>query len=393
MPIPFLDLFLRPVRITLMSCGFMFVALLSGCGEGAQAPQATPPSVLVVTAKEEPVHPRVEFVGRTESIEDVKIRTRVGGVLLHRFFKEGDDVKQGAALFEIDPAPFRTVVSERRAGLQKARSDLQIATRNHARGKTLVEQGVISRLDMDKLGNQYESAKAGLQKAEAGLKEAELNLGYTKILAPLDGRIGRSKFALGDVVNPGTDTLASLVKLDPIYVAFQVSEKAIVSSTQAMLERERRGEDEGYNITMQLRLPNDTIYEHEGRIQFMDNRVDAATGTLSVRATFPNPDALLLPGQYVDVIIIAKDPERVVMIPQASIQEDQQGRFVMLVDENNVVARRRVEMGQRYGIDWAVESGLKPGERVIVEGLQKVRAGITVEVAEREHAPFTATQQ
>ncbi len=365
-----------------------FFAIVS-CSKEVELPPPSPPAVLVVTAKLESVKPSVEFVGRIESMDDVKIRSRVGGVLLKRFFKEGEDVKKDTPLFLIDPAPFKTALRDRQARVNKSKSDVEIAGRNFKRGEKLAKDGLISRLDMDKLSNQLDSATSSQQQAQAGLDEAKLNLGYTTIKAPLDGRIGKSLFAQGDVISPSSDTLTTLVKLDPINVSFQVNEKAMLTGFQAEL---KAGQEISSDYIVKLRFSNDTLYDIEGKIDFLNNRVDPTTGTMSLRALFDNPDSLLLPGQYVDVIILSDNDTQAILIPQSSVQEDQQGRFVMLVGKDNKVSRRRVEMGSRYEINWEVASGLKAGDRVIVEGLQKVRSGIVVTPTEQEIKAFETPQ-
>ena len=373
---------------TLVNRGLFLISTVFAvvsCSKEVELPSPPPPAVIVVTAQQERVKPSVEFVGRIESMDDVKIRSRVGGVLLKRFFKEGEDIKKGTPLFEIDPAPFKAVLSDRKARVNKANSDVDIAKRNYKRGKKLAKDGLISQLDMDKLSNQLDSATASLQQAQAGLEEARLNLSYTKINAPLDGRVGKSMFALGDVINPSSDTLTTLVKLDPMYVSFQINEKAMISVFQRDLQQ---NQEKKLDYIVKLRFSNDTLYGGEGKIDFLNNRVDSTTGTMSLRALFDNPENLLLPGQYVDVIILTKDDTQAILIPQSSVQEDQQGRFVMIVDQDNKVSRRRVEMGSRYDINWEVNSGLKVGDRVIVEGLQKVRASIVVKPTEQKIKPF-----
>jgi len=378
---------LRLLRGLLLFSG---VAIIVSCGKEAALPPPPPPAVTVETARQEEIKPSVEFVGRVESMDDVKIRTRVGGVLLKRFFKEGQDLKKGAALFEIDPAPFKTVLRDRQASVNKAKSDVEIADRNFTRGKKLVKDGLISQLDMDKLSNQMDAATASKQQAQAGLDDAKLNLGYTKIMAPLDGRVGKSLFALGDIINPSSDTLTTLVKLNPIYVSFQVNEKAMLTAFQVGI---KSGENQDLPHVVKLRFSNDTMYDVEGKIDFLNNRIDSTTGTMSLRALFDNPDSLLLPGQYADVIILSDKITQAILIPQSSVQEDQQGRFVMLVDQENKVSRRRVEMGDRYAINWEVTSGLQAGDRVIVEGLQKVRAGIVVTPTEQEIKAFDSPEK
>lgn len=361
--------------------------LISACNQ-KQEQQVRLAAVTVATAQKETIKPSIEFVGRAESTDDIKIRSRVAGVLTNRYFKQGQDIEKGAKLFEIDPAPFKAALNAEQAKFDKAKADLTIAKRNFKRGKELVKDNVISQLDMDKLTNQFEVAKSSIQQAQAGVETAKLNLGYTIIKAPLSGRIGKSLFALGDVINPSADTLTTLVKMDPMYVSFQVSEKAMVTFYQEVIKQKEAKHVDKSTYIVELRLSNGSRYPQQGNIDYLSNRIDPATGTMNLRALFSNPDSLLLPGQYLDVIIMAKKETSAILIPQSAVQEDQQGKFVMTVAENNKVAKTRVTMGNQYDLKWEVASGLKVGDRVIVEGLQKVRAGAEVTTTEQKIKPF-----
>ena len=215
-----------------------------------------------------------------------------------------------------------------------------------------------------------------------------MNLAYTKIEAPITGRIGRKSLSIGDLVTPA-EVLATLVQQDPIYVSFQVSEKTVVSTMQASREAGRETHEMPRLVPF-LTLPNGTRYQHPGKLDFLDNRVDPATGTVTVRTVFPNPDGLLIPGQYVDIRVQNENPRSALLIPQRAVQEDQLGRFVLVLDSDNVAHIKRVELGARLQTNWVVESGLQAGERIIVDGIQKVRIGKPVaplEEAGAERSP------
>ncbi len=359
---------------------------LSACGEVQQKPAPIPPAVTVAEVAQQNIHRTATFVGRTEAIDDVQIRSRVGGPLLSRQFREGEDIAKGDLLFEIDPATYQTQVTQRKSALAKATSNVTIAKRNYARGRKLVKSGTISATDMDTLTNKLDSALAELAQAEATLKESNLQLSYTQIHAPIDGRIGRSLFAIGDIVSPSSDTLVSIVKLQPLYVSFQINENALnAAMTKFEDELEAISPDD---FIVELRLPNGDLYHEQGHLEFIDNRVDASTGTIRVRSIFPNANKSLLPGQYVNVIVKEKTASPVTLIPQAAIQEDQQGRFVMIVDQDEKALRKNVTMGESYGYNWEVKTGLELGDRVIVQGLQKIRQGAVVTATEEQVKPF-----
>jgi membrane fusion protein (multidrug efflux system) len=365
------------------------ISFLSACGEAKQKPAPIPPAVTVTEVSQQQIQRTATFVGRTEAIDDVRIRSRVGGPLLKRQFKEGEDIAKGDLLFEIDPATYQTQVTQQKSALAKATSNVTIAKRNYARGRQLVESGTISATDMDTLTNKLDSALAELAQAEASLKESNLQLGYTKVHAPIDGRIGRSLFSIGDIVSPSSDTLVNIVKLQPLYVAFQINEKALSAAmTKFEDELEALSPDD---FIVELRLPDGDLYHEQGHLEFIDNRVDASTGTIRIRSIFANANKSLLPGQYVNVIVREKLATAVTLIPQAAIQEDQQGRFVMVVDKDNKALRKNVKMGENYGYNWEVISGLELGDQVIVQGLQKIRQGAVVTATEELIKPFEDT--
>ncbi len=319
----------------------------------------------------------VEQVGRVQAVEDVELRARVRGFLEKRLFQEGADVDKDALLFVIEQEEYKTEVARAEARLARANAELENARRALARSKTLLGRGNISQAAHDDAVAAELQAKADVKAAEAELQAAQLNLSYTEIRAPFAGRIGRSQYSVGDLVGPDSDALAELVSLDPIHVYVEVPENVLFESRRRNEERAKRGEPNPV-ITPRLRFRDGTYYPHAGTVDFRDNRINPTTGTQTARGKFPNPDKLLLPGQYVEVVVqIGEEQERLV-VPQASVQEDQAGRFVLVVDNNDTVAIRRVVLGDQHGIYYVVESGLSEGERVIFQGVQKVRPGMTV---------------
>jgi membrane fusion protein (multidrug efflux system) len=343
-----------------------------------------PPAVLVQTVIEQPVYAGFEFVGRTEAIEDVNIRSRVDGFLLQLHFTEGDVVQKGQLLFDIDPQPYIAGVAQAKAELARSRAQLDVARQNFRRGESLYPRGTISEAQYQELKGKFETGLAVVDAADAAMQATELNLNYTRITAPITGRIGRKTRSIGDLVTPN-DTLATLVQQDPVYVTFQVNEKTLISTMETARELKSRGEPP-MELVPYLTLSNGSDYEHPGEINFLDNRVDPATGTVTVRTRFPNEEDLLIPGQYVSVHVRNRHPRKAVVVAQRAVQEDQLGRFVLLVDEGDIARTRRVDLGSRIKSNWVVEAGLSEGDQVIVDGIQKVRVGMPVQARQQPAA-------
>lgn len=369
---------------------FITAAQLTACGE-APAPQAPMlPSVIVNTASTKEIQSKSEIVGRTRASEDVTIKSQIQGQLLKRVFIEGDDVSAGDLLFEIDPANYISQLAQQKAVLKQAFASRDVAVMNWERGRRLLPDGMISAQDMDELTSRKLTTAAGVVQAEAAVQGAELQLSYTKVYAPISGRISNAKVSIGDIITPNSE-MANLVQLQPMWVNFQVAEKTLISAKQNFSQASKR-EAEISDIVISLRLPNGTMFDETGYIDFISNKVDAATGTLPIRATFKNDAKLMLPGLFVTLIIESPIKEKALLIPQAAVQEDQQGRFVMVLNEQDEVEKRIVELGERFGIDWRVLSGLEDGERIVVDGLQKIRPGIKVNAVEQQIVPFQDTQ-
>ncbi|GIU33885.1 efflux RND transporter periplasmic adaptor subunit [Shewanella schlegeliana] len=361
-------------------------AVISGCGDAPAPQQAVLPSVIVNTAHKEMITPKSEFVGRTRASEDVVIKPQIQGQLLKRSYVEGDDISAGDLLFEIDPSTYEAELAQHQAVLKQAKASRDVAVMNWERGRRLLPDGMISAQDMDELTSRKLTTAAGVVQAEAAVEAAKLQLSYTKVFAPISGRVSQSEVSLGDIITPQTE-MANIVQLQPMWVNFQIAEKALITAQQQFSkakEKEIKIED----LVMRLRLPNGTMFDEVGHIDFIGNRVDAATGTLPVRATFKNANSLMLPGLFVTLVVESPITENALLIPQAAVQEDQQGRFVMVVNEQDEVQKRVVELGERFGVEWRVLSGLEDGDRIVVEGLQKIRPGIKVNPVEQEVVPF-----
>ncbi|MEM7169741.1 MAG: efflux RND transporter periplasmic adaptor subunit [Pseudomonadota bacterium] len=356
---------------------FLLILPLAACGEDqAQDPaaQAPPPSVTVAPVVREDVTPSFEFVGRVEAVNSVELRARVEGFLEKRNFEEGGEVKKGQLLFLIEQPPYQAQVDQAKAELAGAEATLENAKVTLARNQKLIERGTVSQASLDEATAGEREANAQVLQKKAALEKAKIDFGYTEIHAPIDGTIGRADITVGNLVGPTSPPLANIVSLDPIYVIISVSEKDL-------LEARRSGEIQNDKNTLipRLELSDGKDYASPGKFDFIDNRVDPNTDTIEVRAIFPNPDGILVPDQFATVIIEQSDPVSALVVPQAAIQENQSGKFVLLVDDKNTVQQQRVTTGEQDGTNWVITEGLSEGQQVIVQGLQKVRPGVTVQ--------------
>lgn len=316
-----------------------------------------------------------EFVARTQAFKEANLRARVEGELIERHFREGAMVEKNQLLFKIDPANYEALLTQAKADLASKVSGEDNATRNLTRAKDLIGDGYISQSDFDRLTTEASQAKASVTAAKAALKRAELDLGYTTVLAPFTGRIGKVNYNIGNIVGPTSDALATLTVTDPIYVSFQVEEELYLNYLQEHKDSEKPSD---VKIDLSLRLPNDTTYDEQGQLDFAGIKIEPGMGTVELRASFANTKGIILPGLFVTLITESQQKEAMSMVPQAAVQANQQGKFVLVVDESHTVKQRHVILGRRINAMWIVKEGLEADEQVIIEGLQKVRVGITV---------------
>ncbi len=330
------------------------------------------PSVVVTTVAPRDVTPQFSYVGRIEAMDRVDMRARVEGILEARNFREGSEVEAGQLLFALEKDRYEVIVQQRQADLAGAKATLVNAEADLARKQELVERGTVSTASLDESRALAGAAHAQVLNAEAALRAAELDLSYTDIYSPIDGKIGRARYSLGNLVGTGSEPLATITSVDPVFVTFGVSEKQLI-------EARRRGIDiENPPVAPSLVLSDGSDYEYPGAFDFLSPDVSQSTDTITVRAVFPNPDRVLWPGQFVTVIVKQKVPESALVIPQAAMQEDQQGYFVLVVNRTDEVEVRRVVAGQKIDSDWVIGENLSVGERVIVQGLQKVQPDMIV---------------
>ena len=370
----------QPGRLLLMrSAVLFFVAPLGACDEAAEGPEtgrsAPLPAVTVISVQPTAVTPGFDFSGRVVAVEEVQLRARVTGFLDQQLFTEGSDVERGDPLFVIEKAQFEAEVARADAEVVRARALLAEAQATLGRTQEAAKSGSVSEQKLDQAIAAERRARAELLTAEAKLKIAKLNLSYTQIRAPIAGRIGRADFSVGSSVGPDSGVLATIVSQDPIYVTFPVSQR------QLLVHRGERGDP-----TVRVTLPDGTPYEHPGKLNFLGVRVDPGTDTVTVRAELPNPDRVLADGQPVGIRVERGEPEQVLSIPQAAVLLDRAGPYVLVV-AGDMIESRRVTLGDEAGTQVVIREGLQQGERVIVEGVQKVRPGMVVGVSEAAVMP------
>ena len=322
------------------------------------------------------INPPDEYVGHVEAIQSVDLRARVEGFLEKVNFKEGDHVSSGSLLYVIEQAPYRSQVDVDKAKVAQAEADLTWNTQHLKRLQSALPESIPA-MDLDEAIADQLRAKAQLEEARASLTRSGLDLTYTMIHAPISGRIGRTSYTAGNLVGPSSDALARIVQMDPVRVVFSISENDL-SVIYPFLENGSAKKENRSGLITNLRLSDGTIFNGNGRIDFVDNEVDSATGTIAVRAVFDNAEGRLIPGQYVNVLLTLAEPEMLPVVPQVAVQQDHEGSYVLLVDNDNRVVVRRIKSGPIIEDLWAVESGLNEGELVIVEGIQKVQPGMTV---------------
>jgi len=351
-----------------------FVASVEASAPAQEAPL---PVVDVVAAKARAITEWDEFTGRFEAVDEVSIRARVSGYLDAVHFEPGDVVEKGDLLFTIDARPFETALAEAEAGLSEARAAANLAEKELERAERLIQNGHTSQSVLDERVHEAEIAKASIAAAEAAVSRARLDLGFTKIHAPVSGRISDDFVSPGNLIaaGAGSDALTTIVSLDPIHFVFDASE-------QQYLEYMRASASSGFRETagktpVALRLVDEADFAHDGAIDFIDNRIDRSTGTIRGRAVFENTDGVLTPGMFGRLRLATAEDAQRILVPERAIGSDQTTKFVWVVDDTGSVSRRSVTLRDRHANDRVVE-GLSAGEHVIVSGLHMVGAGAQV---------------
>jgi membrane fusion protein (multidrug efflux system) len=355
--------------------------MLTGCKRTQASGKPPLPEVAVVVVQVKPTEITVELPGRTSPYLVADVRPQVSGIIQKRLFDEGGDVKADAVLYQIDPAMYQAAYDSAEAALAKAEAQLRPLLSRAARYKELIVIKAVSQQDYDDVVASCDQAKAEIEACKAAVETARINLAYTRVTAPASGRIGRSSVTVGALVTANQPTaLATIQQLDPIYVD-------VPQSTAELLRLKRRLEDGHLNHDavnqnqVKLLLEDGTAYPTEGTLQFREVSVDPTTGSVIIRMVFPNPDGVLLPGMFVRAVVKEGVNEQAILIPQQAVSRDPKGNpTALIVNASDKVEERMLSLDRAIGDQWLVSSGLVAGDRVIVEGMQKVRPGAEVKV-------------
>lgn len=345
----------------------------------AQEQEAQAPKVSIAAAYTDELLEQVIFIGRGEAVDKVDIVARVSGFMEEILVKDGDDVKKGDILFRIEDDTYAATLGARHADLEQAEANQNLAEVELERKSELFRRDVGTEADRDVAFANNEVAKAQVNIAKAAIELAELDVNYTEVVAPFDGRIGRIGVSTGELVGPTTTPLVNLVRNAPIYVEFSLTEKQLINVMDTYKTTVAGVANNPQTPDAFVILPNGKELEEAGRIVFSDNRVDPTTGSIALRAEFANESGLIIDGSFLNVRIQATEPTQVLMIPQAAVQRDQRGDFVLVVSDQQLVEQRYVTLGRQVEAAIVVEDGMREGEAVIVEGLQRVRPGVAVE--------------
>lgn len=358
---------------------------LSGCDRKAEAPPPPPPvevEVIEVTPRSVPIVQ--SWVASTEGMVNAKIRAQVAGYLVRQLYKEGSLVKKGDVLFEIDDRPFKAALDQAKGDLAQAQARLAKATLDVDRYTPLAAESAISQQELDDAVQAKAAALASVDAGKAVVEQAQFNLGFTQITSLIDGVAGFATAQIGDLVGPATAELTTVSTVDPIKVFFTVSEQEYLD-WKAQFDNDKEMTDREQKLVFELVLANGTVWNQKGRFLFADRQVNVRTGSITLAAEFPNPDAVLRPGLFGRIRTVVKVREGVLLVPQRAIMEVQgtyQVALVVAKDGKEQVDIRPVQVGRKFGTDWLIESGIEEGDMVIVEGLTKVRPGTVVTTRE-----------
>jgi membrane fusion protein (multidrug efflux system) len=381
----------RPVEFCL---GVIAIVAITAACDGAKAPPAAPPppQVTVLAVKPQSVVIRTALPGRTAPTMIAEVRPQVTGIVQSRTFNEGAEVKAGTTLYKIDPATYQAASESARAAVAKAEAGVQTARRNVERNKELVAIKFVSQQAYDDAVTTLRQSEADLAGARAAAEAARINLAYTNVVAPISGRIGKSTVTAGALVTANQPTpLATIQQMNPMYVDITQSSNEALRLRRAMASGElKRAREDAARVTLQLE--DGTSYPHEGTLQFSDVTVDASTGAITLRALFPNPESILLPNMYVRAVLEEGVRDNAILVPQQAVTRDTKGQAIaMVVGADNTVEARTLKTARTLGTQWLIDAGLQPGDRVIVEGLQRANPGATVQPIEASAPSAAAT--
>ncbi len=362
--------------LALIACGKKDDQALQG------AMPAMPVTVIELKATSVPIS--AESVAQTEGAKEVEIRPRVGGILLKKLFNEGEPIKAGQAMFQIDPVPFQIALADAKAQFSQQKARVEQAQREAKRLQGLITTQSISQREADNASSDFALASAGLLQYEASVLNAELNLSYTTVISPISGIAGRFEFSEGALVNANTSLLTKVSQISPIWVRFSLSDSEAAQLgarlTQANVKE------------VALILAGGEEYAHKGKLNFAASTIDPQLGTQQLRATFENADKRLLPGQFVRIRVTTGHQDGVFVVPQTSVLTNDQGKFVFVVNEKNEATIRPVVVGNWVGQDWVILIGLKAGEKVVIDNIIKLRPGTVVSPHAKGQAPAVASK-
>ena len=381
-----------PLRSTTFVLTALMASALLLCACEGQKEQAAPPppEVTVMEVIEQEMVLSTELPGRTSAFLVAEVRPQVSGIIQKRLFKEGSVVKAGQILYQIDPAPFQAAYESARASLARAEANLQAISSRAKRYEGLLAEGAVSQQDFDDVTSAFKQAQAEVAYWKAAAESARINLGYTRVNAPISGRIGRSNMTEGALVTANQPApLATIQQFDPIYVD-------VPQSTADLLKLKRRIESGSLHTNqtgrkqIRLILEDGSEYPLTGTMEFRDVSVDPTTGTVTLRAVFPNPEELLLPGMFVRAVVQEGVNRHAILIPQQAVSRDPKGNpLALIVDADSVVQQQFLTIDRAVGNQWLIASGLAPKDRIIIEGVQKVRPGVTVQATTSDTKPQT----
>jgi len=366
---------------------FAFGIFFTSCKKDEAKKQLPPQKIKVYEVKAQDVPIYEEFVGQVYGEKDIPIRARVEGFLDKISFEEGSKVKKGQLLYSIDPDPFREAVAAEQSMVSQARTMLSQKESDLNRVKPLAEMNAVSKRDLDMAQAQRDAAISSLEAAKANLNIAEINLGYTKLHAPISGVIGKTLAREGEFVgkDPNPVILNTVSEIRTVRVEFFLSENEYLRIAKAYIKKNNENIDlDETKIELELVLADETLYEHKGEIDFIDRNIDTSTGTILIQATFPNSNSLIRPGQFARIKIRLKVEKDALMVPQKCVKELQGQYSVFTVNSENIIESKQIEIGEKINDFWIVKEGLNNKDKIILEGLQKVKSGIEVipEIAE-----------
>ncbi|HEX4411102.1 MAG TPA: efflux RND transporter periplasmic adaptor subunit [Xanthobacteraceae bacterium] len=363
--------------------GLALAALLTGCGQSNTYSAPPPPKVTVATPVEQPVAPYYEATGNAAAINSVQLVARVQGFVQAISYTDGDFVKKGTSLFTIEPEPYKLKVDAAKASVTSAQASLVQAQQEYSRQADLITKQVSTQANYDKALAQRDSGQADVQSAQSNEQQAEINLGYTNVTAPFDGVVTARQVSMGELVGASSPptTLATIVQLDPIWVNFNASERDVLLVRTALAKRGQTMSDL-LGKEVEIGLQNETGYPHKGKLDYIAPDVDPSTGTLAARAVLENPSRTLLPGYFARIRIYGQ-PVPSLSVPDVAVGSDQGGRYVLVVNKDNIVEQRKVELGQLVDEMRVIEKGLTKEDRVVIGGIMRAIPGEKVDAEQR----------